>query len=123
VHAGTQARFEEAYRSIADRLQLPRRHNSDVDVLRLVHDWLLNVENGPWLMILDNADDSDVFNSAHFNRTAIVASTQRPLASLLPQSKKGRILVTSRSRDVVERLAGSRWNVLPIQPIGENQAL
>ncbi|KAH7032571.1 uncharacterized protein B0I36DRAFT_361365 [Microdochium trichocladiopsis] len=37
VHADTQARFEEAYRGIADRLQLPQRYDPKVDVLQLVY--------------------------------------------------------------------------------------
>ncbi|KAI4593085.1 hypothetical protein KJ359_010173 [Pestalotiopsis sp. 9143b] len=123
VHAGTRARFEKAYRSIADQLQLPRRHDPGVDVLRLVHDWLFNVDNGLWVMILDNADDIDVFYLANHDPAAIAASTQRLLVSLILQSNNGRILITSRSRDVAERLVGSSWNVLPIQPMNEGQAL
>ncbi|KAI1846943.1 hypothetical protein JX265_014012 [Neoarthrinium moseri] len=123
VHAGTRERFEEAYRSIAERLQLPRRHDPGVDVLRLVYDWLFDVQNGPWLMILDNADDVDMFYRKKPDRTATVASAQRPLASLLPQCTSGRILVTSRSRDVAERLAGGSRSVLSIQPMNEGQAL
>ncbi|KAI1840261.1 hypothetical protein JX266_013542 [Neoarthrinium moseri] len=72
--------------------------------------------------ILDNADDVDMFYRKKPDRTATVASAQRPLASLLPQCTSGRILVTSRSRDVAERLAGSR-SVLSIQPMNEDQAL
>ncbi|ETS73709.1 hypothetical protein PFICI_14655 [Pestalotiopsis fici W106-1] len=123
VHAGTRARFEEAYRSIADSLELPRRHDPGVDVLRLVYDWLFDVDNGQWLIIVDNADDIDVFYPENHNQTATAASTQRPLASLLPQSSNGRILVTSRSRDVAQRLVGSSWSIRLMQPMDKGQAL
>ncbi|WYZ43755.1 hypothetical protein EsH8_VII_000191 [Colletotrichum jinshuiense] len=124
VHASTKARFEEAYRGIAERLQLPGRSEPHVDVIQLVYDWLCTEDNGEWLMVLDNADDVDVFypkpncdKSMHATSTA-----QRPLASFLPQSSNGMILITSRSRDVAERLTGSGWNVLSIPAMDEDQA-
>ena len=124
MHAGTVPRFEDAYRGIADALQLPGRHDPKIDVRRLVCDWLRNEENGQWLMILDNADDIDIFyHRPGYNRGAAVISTaQEPLASFLPQSSNGMILVTSRSRDAAARLTGNGWNVFPIPAMGERQA-
>jgi tetratricopeptide (TPR) repeat protein len=61
VHGSTKARFEEAYRGIADRLELPGRHDPKVSVLQLVRDWLCDEANGPWTMILDNVDNVNVF--------------------------------------------------------------
>jgi len=46
VHASTTARFEEAYRGIADKLTLPGRNDPKVDILRLVSDWLCDEANG-----------------------------------------------------------------------------
>ncbi|KAL2874905.1 hypothetical protein SGCOL_009883 [Colletotrichum sp. CLE4] len=40
VRGSTKAIFEESYRSIADALALPRRHELGVNVLVLVRDWL-----------------------------------------------------------------------------------
>ncbi|KAH7021622.1 P-loop containing nucleoside triphosphate hydrolase protein, partial [Microdochium trichocladiopsis] len=121
VHADTQARFEEAYRGIADRLQLPQRHDPKVDVLQLVYNWLFSAENGHWLMILDNADDVEVFFPRRHDRAGTTVSKQRLLATLLPQTENGRVLVTSRNRDAAERLAGS-WRVFFMQRMDENQA-
>ncbi|KXJ84796.1 P-loop containing nucleoside triphosphate hydrolase protein, partial [Microdochium bolleyi] len=121
VHADTQARFEEGFRGIAERLQLPQRHDPKVDVLQLVYYWLFNTGNGQWLMILDNADDVEVFFPRRQDRAGTIVSEERLLASLLPQSTNGRILVTSRNRDTAERLAGS-WGVFFIQRMNENQA-
>ncbi|KAH7016535.1 P-loop containing nucleoside triphosphate hydrolase protein, partial [Microdochium trichocladiopsis] len=122
VYADTEARFEEAYRGIADRLQLPRRHDPKVDVLQLVYDWLFNAENGQWLMILDNADDVEVFFPRRPDRAGTSVSKQRPLGSLLPQSTNGRILITSRSREAAQRMTGSKWKTFPMQVMDENQA-
>ncbi|KAH8669304.1 hypothetical protein BGZ61DRAFT_116342 [Ilyonectria robusta] len=112
VHASTRGRFEEAYRSIADRLELPRRNDPDVNIFRLVSEWLRVEENGSWEMILDNADDVDVFFS----------TTQERLASFLPQNCNGSIVVTSRNMDVAERLVGGWSNILTIPAMKTEEA-
>jgi hypothetical protein len=61
VHASTRARFEEAYKDIAERLELPGRNDPKTDVLRLVRNWLSDESNGQWTMILDNVDDIETF--------------------------------------------------------------
>jgi hypothetical protein len=40
VHAGTQARFEEGYRRIAETTRMDGWDNPKADVLRLVRSWL-----------------------------------------------------------------------------------
>ncbi|KAH7131167.1 P-loop containing nucleoside triphosphate hydrolase protein [Dactylonectria macrodidyma] len=112
VHASTQGRFEEAYRAIADRLALPGRNDPNVSVLRLVTEWLRVEENGPWEMILDNADDVGVFFS----------TAQERLASFLPQNCNGSIVVTSRNMDVAERLVGGWSNILTIPAMKTEEA-
>jgi hypothetical protein len=61
VHGSTKARFEEAYRGIADRLELPRRYDPKINVLQLVRDWLCDEANGRWMVVLDNVDNLEVF--------------------------------------------------------------
>jgi hypothetical protein len=61
VHASNRARFEEAYRDLADRLQLPGRTDPKADVLPLVSKWLRDEANGRWVMVLDNVDDVETF--------------------------------------------------------------
>jgi tetratricopeptide (TPR) repeat protein len=109
VHASSQARFEEAYRGIAERLELPGRHDAKADVLRLVSDWLCDEENGPWTMVLDNVDDMDTFSHG--------------LAAYLPQSRNGSILVTSRSKDAATRLVGGYSNVKEVFAMDSVQGL
>ncbi|KAF9761682.1 hypothetical protein IL306_003749 [Fusarium sp. DS 682] len=111
VHCGSKATFEESYRALADLLALPRRHEPEVNVLALVRDWLQRNDIQPWLMIVDNADDMNLFVS------------QNQLASYLPKSNKGKILVTSRSLDAAEKLVGSSQATFRIPIMGEEQAL
>ena len=61
VFASTTERFEQAYRDIARRLNLPRWDDPNVDTLRIVSDWLNDEDHDGWLMVLDNADDESVF--------------------------------------------------------------
>ncbi|KAM6510855.1 hypothetical protein FSOLCH5_011300 [Fusarium solani] len=130
VHASSKLRFEEAYRSIAERLELPRRNDPDVDVLGLVRDWLQTEEAGSWMMVLDNADDANLFHPSANSRglkavdeNIVAKSNQRPLAAYLPRCRYGKILVTSRSMDAAERLTGGHKAVYRISTMDDAQGL
>ncbi|KAF5633987.1 kinesin light chain [Fusarium tjaetaba] len=115
VHASSKPRFEEAYRAVAERMKLPKRDEPSTDILALVRDWLQNDESGSWLMIIDNADDVNLFYPK--------STDERPLASFLPKAQHGTILVTSRSLDVAERLTGSQKNIFQVSSMDEAQGL
>ncbi|RFU31458.1 hypothetical protein B7463_g4861, partial [Scytalidium lignicola] len=123
VHASTKARFEEAYRGIADKLELPERNDPEADVLQLVSNWLCNETNGRWIMIVDNADDMEVFYPKQM-RTMDESSppAPTPLANYLPQSRNGSILITSRSKDAAARLAGGHKYIKEVPAMDESQA-
>ncbi|KAJ4183504.1 hypothetical protein NW759_017073 [Fusarium solani] len=134
VHASSKPRFEEAYRSIAQRLELPRRNDPDIDVLGLVRDWLQAEEAGSWLMVLDNVDDVNLFHpsaNASGNKAAnqptdenaIASSDQRPLAAYLPKYRSGTILVTSRSMDAAEKLTGSHKAIYRASAMDDTRGL
>ncbi|KAM0551724.1 hypothetical protein ACHAPJ_008291 [Fusarium lateritium] len=133
IYASSKPRFEEAYRSIAEMHQLLRGNDPDANVLELVHDWLITEEAGSWLMILDNADDVNLFYSTHpsgenaatelADETTQATSNQRPLAAYLPKRGKGIILVTSRSMDAAERLTGSQKVILRVPTMDEARGL
>jgi tetratricopeptide (TPR) repeat protein len=124
VHASTPARFEEAYRDIADRLQLPGRDDPKADVLRLVRDWLRDETNGRWVMVVDNVDDVETFfPTRKRQRDEVDASVQIPLATYLPQSYNGAILVTSRSKDAAVRLVGGYNKIKEVLAMDEDEGL
>lgn len=121
MHASTKARFEEAYRDIADRLELPRRNNPKVDVLRLVSNWLCEETNGKWMMIIDNADDIEVFYPKRMRTMdGSLAPISTSLAAYLPQSRNGSILITSRSKDAATWLAGGYKNMKEVRTMDES---
>ncbi|KAK4207944.1 kinesin light chain 3 [Rhypophila decipiens] len=119
VHAGTQARVEEGFRAIADAVKLPGRNQPKADIPQLVYDWLSNERIGRWLIVLDSADDRDVF----YGPTGDDAGNGRPFATYLPQSRNGSILITSRNNDMAFRLTGRRQTIIEVGPMVQTDAL
>ncbi|RGP77978.1 kinesin light chain 3 [Fusarium longipes] len=114
VHAGSKTAFEESYRALADLVSLPRRPEPDTNVLLLVRNWLQRQDIPSWLLIIDNADDIDLFYPPNLNNG---------IASYIPKSNKGKVLITSRSLDVAERLVGSSKAIMRVPVMAEEQAL
>ncbi|KAH7353339.1 kinesin light chain 3 [Plectosphaerella cucumerina] len=108
VHSNSRATFEESYRTLADILALPRRHEKDVDILALICDRLQRDYVSPYVFFL---------NDRHNN------ISKQPLTSYLPKSIKGKILVTSRSLNAAKRLVGYSRSILRLSVIEEAQAL
>jgi tetratricopeptide (TPR) repeat protein len=127
VHASSQARFEEGYKKIADRVKLQGWDEPKADILRLVSSWLSDESNGRWVMIVDNADEAGVF----FNLSTAGLTTGgsssipalQPLSNYLPQSQNGSILITSRRRDAAFKLTGNKKDIIAVEPMDEGHAL
>jgi tetratricopeptide (TPR) repeat protein len=118
VHANNTARFKQSYRNIASAAKIPGIEDPKADVLNLVFQWLGSDESGSWLLILDNADDTDLFFSPFISATAQTSApnTESPcLSGYLPQTGTGSILVTSRDEGTAIRLTGSRKQVLRVE--------
>ncbi|RYP51053.1 hypothetical protein DL768_003553 [Monosporascus sp. mg162] len=125
VPASSPARFEEGYRKIAERAKLPGWDRSDVDILKLVYGWLSHEANGRWVMIIDNADDINVFSPSGRckGREDNFSNVRAPLLEFLPQSPNGFILITSRNRDVAFQMTGSYADIIRIPPMEQTHAL
>ncbi|KAH6842416.1 hypothetical protein B0I37DRAFT_196979 [Chaetomium sp. MPI-CAGE-AT-0009] len=61
VHAASAEQFEKAYTAIAKECQIPGHDNRAANMLELVKDWLERKYRGRWLMVIDNADDRELF--------------------------------------------------------------
>jgi tetratricopeptide (TPR) repeat protein len=108
VYAANAARFDQSYKNIARKLKLPRVDDPDVDVCELVSDWLNNNDDGEWLMILDNADNSDLFFSlTAVNPASERSATKKPLADYLPKrlTSKQSLLITTRNQQLGDDLS------------------
>ncbi len=120
VHASTKERFDEAYRDIARRLEITGWNDPSVDTLRLVSGWFNEADDETWLMVLDNADDLDLF----FTRPVAAAiDTQYipPLVDYLPRDSKGMMLITTRDERVAKRLAGIHASIV-VNPMSPSEA-
>ncbi|KAH8648162.1 P-loop containing nucleoside triphosphate hydrolase protein [Tricladium varicosporioides] len=102
VHASTTERFEQGYRAIAAALELPGWNDPKTDILGLVWRWLSDIRSGYWFLILDNADDTDIFSSMPGKE---LEQRSRPLSSYIPQTVTGSVLLTTRDRRVASWLS------------------
>lgn len=121
VHGGSRSRFEADYRNIARLLDLPGREDPDVDILRLVTDWLNEEANGPWMMILDNADDRDLWLGPP-KMPAQTKSACMPLIRHLPRYITGGLLITTRDRQLGHQLLEKKQQPLPISRLEPKEA-
>lgn len=75
-------------------------------------------------MILDNADDLELFKTHVTSSQADNSSDglTRPLSAYLPQSENGSILVTTRDKSVAFYLA-EEYEIIPIEPMNDSEAV
>lgn len=73
-----------------------------MDVLLLVKEWLEKKDCGQWLMVIDNADDSQVF----FDQPVAISSSRNKgnLAQHIPECAHGLIIITTRNKETGSRL-------------------
>ncbi|KAH6679336.1 putative kinesin light chain [Halenospora varia] len=102
VRASDPISFGSAYRDIGQRLKIPGIEDDKADVKRLVQTRLSQETTGKWLMIMDNADDFEIFY--HRNNNSSVSGR---LSEYFPSSELGAILFTTRDREAATNYAGS----------------
>ncbi|GAB1320192.1 hypothetical protein MFIFM68171_10402 [Madurella fahalii] len=98
VPALSNATFEQAFTAIARKLPIQSGGRDD-DLKETVRRYLGSEAAGPWLLIVDNADDRDI----------LFGSADMPggISEYLPESDDGLTLFTTRSREVAVSVAGS----------------
>ena len=119
VHAASLAQLDQGYRQIARKLNLPEWDDLSPDAFQIVSEWLNDEGHGPWLMILDSADDIDLF----FQKAGeSPTNTQhRGISQFVPRSPLGSIIVTTRDKRVAERLA-DRHKPIDVLPMSSSEA-
>ena len=121
IDAETTTKFEQGFRVIANELRIKGRNDKDADILNLVYEYLHNTNNGRWILILDNADDKNVFTSAP--SAYYQARSDKQLRDFLPQSANGSILVTSRSRDAAYYVTCNYKHIFSVEQMTEDEAM
>ncbi|PNP50290.1 hypothetical protein THARTR1_08998 [Trichoderma harzianum] len=126
IHASSAARFRQAFASIAQGYDIPGYSEPKVDMLLLVKNWLEEKDHGEWLMIIDNADDMQLFfgqpaGTAMNPDTATSPSKAKDemnLARYLPECAHGTILITTRNKQVGVRMTKGQQ---PIEVLRMNE--
>ncbi|KAF2190064.1 FabD/lysophospholipase-like protein [Zopfia rhizophila CBS 207.26] len=105
----------EAYLEIGQQLQIPNLEQEKADVQKLVQRRLSQESSGRWLLVFDNADDTDMWMERANNTEDLGRRID-----YLPKSKHGSILFTTRSRKAATKLAGK--NVVSVGEMDETMA-
>lgn len=106
VHAASLGQFDRSYKNIARKLSLPGWDDLDRNVHQIVFDWLSDAEHGSWLMVLDSADDLDLFFKKPLGNSHEIVPPQ--LSLFVPRSSLGTVIITTRDKRLAERLADRR---------------
>ena len=101
IHASSPARYEQSLRTVAEQLKVRGRKKAQSEIFELLWSWLQDERNGKWLIVLDNADDTNFLLQPP--TTGDNDSTRRRI-DYLPVCDHGSILLTSRSVDEVTKL-------------------
>ena len=119
------ARFDEAYKEIARKARLPGWQDPKVNTLQLVFEWLSGDSIDRWLLVLDNADDEGVFFSTESNLSSEKMERKKTIASYIPRSSNGLVMITTRDRRIGGRLAdrAKPITVLPLTMQAAEQLL
>ena len=124
IHSSTRARFEQSFGEIADQIRTGACEVGSSDTLQKVSRWLSERKNGPWLLILDNADDARVLLDLQQDHTARdAAPIKRRLIDYIPQVPHGIVLVTTRDRASGWALTGDYSTPIEVQSMGPVESL
>ena len=95
VHADSETSFRKAYNDIGNVVGLSSDLKGD-DMLRAVQHWMEQQTNV--LLILDNADDLQIFKTGHYE----LQSKQGPhLLQFVPRAQEVSVVWVSRDRDIL----------------------
>ncbi|WYZ46326.1 hypothetical protein EsH8_IX_000551 [Colletotrichum jinshuiense] len=112
VPAYSLASFEQAYTDIAKEMGIGLTAKNE-DIKSSVKQHLSSGKIGPWLLIVDNADDMEVLYGTK--------GDERSLIEHLPQNSHGKTLYTTRFRDVA--LSVSVDDLIEVHEMDEKEAL
>ncbi|GAB7336855.1 hypothetical protein MBLNU13_g00421t2 [Cladosporium sp. NU13] len=126
LYASNEARFEQSVRDILDQLKVPNRHDPKSNIFQLLRGILCNTTKGPWLLIIDNADNARVLLGSscagRADKSAVNAPPTEARLDYIPRCDHGRVLITSRSRDAARELVDWK-DIVAVGPMNTEQAV
>lgn len=126
VHASNAHRFRESYANIAKACNVSGINGPAANVLLLVKEWLEAQHQSRWLLILDNADDSELFFSDRKNAFSATEtesdSEDDKLVQYLPDCHQGCMLLsTTRNMNAAVDLCRG-GNPIEVPRVTSNEA-
>jgi hypothetical protein len=116
----------QSFARIAESCGLAQEGDGQALPFEKLHRFLLDDDNGKWLMIVDNADNAQIFNSpAHsVSKTAYDTGGTRtvPLVMLFPRCAHGQILFTTKSRAVGGHLTMQSRHIIEVMPMNQQDS-
>ena len=117
VTASSARSLMNGYREIAEGLHLASSKDEDRDVLQRVHRWLQVEDKSPWLFVLDNADDLEIF----FPKPNSAAEEVAFPSEFLPFELPGTVIVITRDARVASRMVAPE-NHIQVPPFSSDEA-
>ena len=108
VSALSWTRFQQDFSKIS-QCSSTLSHAEKENALLLAKEYLQSEVSGDWLLVVDNADDTDLFRNS-----------QDSITSYMPNNERGKILFTTRHKDAVVDVA--EWNVLDLMQMSMEEA-
>lgn len=115
MFAGNRERFEKDYLEIAQKLKIRGFGNPGVDNLLLVKKALEAADFGNWILVIDNADDMNLFygNTEEVEHENGNLGPEKGLSVYIPENCNGSIIYTTRSKVDALRLT-NEGNIISV---------
>lgn len=121
-------RYEEGLRDIAERVKIPRRQDPAANIFQLVGNWLQDLQEDRWVVILDNLDDDGYLHEPIFRNSKAPwndeqaylpnhpsgMSEKSPL-EFLPRTSNGSIIITTRSKRIASNIV-NECDIINVEP-------
>ncbi|CAG8971564.1 hypothetical protein HYALB_00009213 [Hymenoscyphus albidus] len=116
--------FEQAYKEIAEELAIPVSEHHRPNYLILVRDWLNELANGPWLLILDNFDNPNLFFEPQVSSNV---PNQLRISKFLPQDpqtghQEAAILITALDSSSAVKILRLNRSILKNEQLDETKS-
>ncbi|KAK1599805.1 uncharacterized protein LY79DRAFT_575420 [Colletotrichum navitas] len=118
VLASNADRFSQSYSRIAQECNVPGHNDPWADVLGLVKTWLEGQDCGRWLMVIDNADDAQLFFPPPSENSS---NLKGGLGRYVPECAHGCVLITTRNKQVASKIVRGK-SLIEIGEMSESEA-
>ncbi|SPO00083.1 uncharacterized protein DNG_02935 [Cephalotrichum gorgonifer] len=111
VPATSATNFENSYREIGRQIAVDGIDKGNADIKTLVKTKLSQESAGDWLLIVDNADDTELLLG------------DNGIKAYLPSSRRGSILFTTRNHQVTTRLGIQKQGTIAITEMSRAESI